>query len=166
MAGLLIAGMLAFGIYFSVAQAPQTGARGFAVTIPTDSRTATAEAAESGAVWAISFVRARPGQRERLERFLKSNWLALDQQAFQQKKIKAYRMLRADADPKESSWDYAVIIEYADRQAMADFVPVYLALARERPHVRVDGLDFADLGEVVQQKVVEPLGNGIEVPGE
>lgn len=117
-----------------------------------------------GAVWALSLVRARPGQRDRLERFLQANWLALDEQALRQHRISAYRLLRADADPKESSWDYAVIIEYADREAMTAFVPFYLGLARSSPHVRIDGLDFADLGEVVEQKIVEPVKADAQQP--
>ena len=116
-------------------------------------------AADAGAsVWAISFVRARPGQRERLQRFLKANWLALDAKALEQGRIAGYRMLRADESTTES-WDYAVIIEYPNRQAMRDFVPAYLEMLRAHPKVRIDGLDFADLGDVVQQKVVEPLAN-------
>ncbi|GAC1621273.1 MAG: hypothetical protein NVS9B10_03890 [Nevskia sp.] len=112
---------------------------------------------DDGAVWAISFVRARPGQRERLERYLQSNWLALDELALRQQRITAYRMLRAEPDPRGTSWDFAVSIEYANRQAMIDFVPFYLELARGRPHLRVDGLDFPDLGEIVLQKTVTPL---------
>jgi hypothetical protein len=36
-------------------------------------------------------------------------------------------------------------------------VPFSLELTRGRGQVRVDGLDFADLGEIVQQKTVTPL---------
>lgn len=117
------------------------------------------------AVWAISLVRARPGQRERLLRFLRANWLALDAQLLEQGRISSYRLLEADVvtgvinDSKR--WDYAVILEYRDRQAMQDFVPAYLALLKARPQVRIDGLVFADLGEVVQQQVARPLGNDI-----
>ncbi len=116
-------------------------------------------AAPAEGVLAISFVQARPGQRERLERYLRQNWLALDELALQQRRIRSYRLLRADPEPREDSWDFAVVIEYANRAAMADFVPFYLELARERPHRRIDGLDFADLGKVVQQKVVTAVPN-------
>lgn len=150
-----IGGMLVSG----VAEAPEGAIRGQAritsspVAVDTPAR-AAADAEADGPISAISFVRARPGQRERLERFLRSNWLALDEAALQQQKITGYRMLRADADPTESSWDYAVVIDYASRAAMADFVPFYLSLVRERPRKRIDGLDFADLGVIVQQKTV------------
>lgn len=118
------------------------------------------------AVWAISLVRARPGQRERLLRFLRANWLALDAQLLTQGRISGYRLLEADvvagviSDSKR--WDYAVILEYRDRQAMDDFVPAYLALLKARPQVRIDGLVFADLGEVLQQQVARPLGDESE----
>ena len=156
---LLLLALIGGLALLNVADAPQSGLPGplsiqatpAAVTLDADVAT------NDGAVWAISFVRARPGQRERLERYLKSNWLALDAQALQQKRITGYRMLRADPDPRESSWDFAVTIEYANRQAMADFVPFYVELTRGRAHLRVDGLDFADLGEIVQQKTVMPV---------
>lgn len=120
-------------------------------------------ATNADTVWAISLVRARPGQRERLLRFLRANWLALDAQLLEQGRISGYRLLEADVvtgvinDSKR--WDYAVILEYRDRQAMQDFVPAYLALLKARPQVRIDGLVFADLGEVVQQQVARPLGD-------
>jgi len=124
-------------------------------------------ATNTDAVWAISLVRARPGQRERLLRFLRANWLALDAQLLEQGRISGYRLLAADAAiaagiDDRKRWDYAVILEYRDRQAMQDFVPAYLALLKARPQVRIDGLVFADLGEMVQQQVARPLGDEIE----
>lgn len=146
---LVVAVLIGSAVLLTVAHAPQGAVHGTEALAPV--------AVKAGdTVWAISFVRARPGQRERLERYLKANWLALDALALREKRIVAYRMLRADADAKEG-WDYAVIIEYADRQAMAGFVPFYIGLARERPQVRVEGLDFADLGEITQQKTVTPV---------
>lgn len=147
--------ILAAGLHAAIVHAPQEN--------PLEAARIAAATSAPGRIWAISFVRARPGQRERLERFLRANWLALDELALREGRISAYRLLRADADPREASWDYAVVIEYADREAMSDFVPFYLKLARERPHVRVDGLDFADLGSVVEQKIVEPLAAGATV---
>jgi hypothetical protein len=117
---------------------------------------AATERRPEGAVWAMTFVRARPGQRERMERYLKANWLAVDELAKQQGHLTDYRLLRADRDLKET-WDFAVILEYANARAMADFVPAYVALVRGRPRVRVEGLDFGDLGEIVQQKIVAPV---------
>lgn len=125
-------------------------------------RTEGEDGADTAAIWAISLVRARPGQRQRLLRFLRANWLELDQQLLEQGRISRYRLLEADVGAAGSDgkgWDYAVILEYRDRQAMDDFVPAYLALLKARPQVRIDGLSFADLGEVVQQKVARPLGD-------
>lgn len=107
-------------------------------------------------VWALTFVKARPGQRQRLERFLRANWLTIDAQALQEHRILDYRFWRAD-DEARATWDFAVAIEYQDRAAMADFVSAYLDLARQRPFVRVDGLGFADLGSVAFQNVVQSL---------
>lgn len=117
-------------------------------------------ASEDAAIWAISLLRARPGQRERLLRFLQANWLALDAELLAQGHIRNYRLLEAEAGnglADARSWDYAVILEYRDRQAMSDFVPAYLALLKARPQVRIEGLGFADLGEVLQQRVASPL---------
>ena len=127
---------------------------------------AHAESGEAAAtIWAISLVRARPGQRERLLRFLRANWLALDAQLLDQGRISHYRLLEADVGKgldDSKAWDYAVILEYRDRQAMDAFVPAYLELIRTRPQVRIDGLVFADLGEVVQQKITQPLDVRLE----
>jgi hypothetical protein len=117
-------------------------------------------ASEDAAIWAISLIRARPGQRERLLRYLRANWLTLDAELLAQGHIRNYRLLEAEAGnglADARSWDYAVILEYRDRQAMSDFVPAYLALLKARPQVRIEGLGFADLGEVLQQRVASPL---------
>lgn len=114
------------------------------------------ERAPEGAVWAMTFVRARPGQRERMERYLKANWLAVDEIARSKGHLAGWRLLRADRDLKET-WDFVVILEYTNTQSMEAFVPAYLALVRGRPRVRIEGLEFADLGEVVQQKIVAPV---------
>jgi hypothetical protein len=124
-------------------------------TVPTVSSAAT-ERAPEGAVWAMTYVRARPGQRERMERYLKANWLAVDELAKQQNHLAGYRLLRADRDLKET-WDFVVILEYRNTAAMEAFVPAYLALVRGRARVRIEGLEFADLGEIVQQKIVMPV---------
>ncbi len=133
-----------------------------AATAPTSDAVPSSDD-RAAAIWAISLVRARPGQRQRLLRFLRANWLELDQQLLEQGRISRYRLLEADAGGGDGKgWDYAVILEYRDRQAMDDFVPAYLALLKARPQVRIDGLSFADLGEVVQQKVARPLGDELE----
>ena len=98
-------------------------------------------------------------------RFLRANWLALDAQLLDQGRISHYRLLEADVGKgldDSKAWDYAVILEYRDRQAMDAFVPAYLELIRTRPQVRIDGLVFADLGEVVQQKITQPLDTRLE----
>ena len=100
-----------------------------------------------------------------LLRFLRANWLALDAQLLDQGRISHYRLLEADVGKgldDSKAWDYAVILEYRDRQAMDEFVPAYLELIRTRPQVRIDGLVFADLGEVVQQKITQPLDTRLE----
>jgi hypothetical protein len=124
-------------------------------TPPADSAAAT-ERAPDGAVWAMTYVRARPGQRERMERYLKANWLAVDEVAKTQGYLAGYRLLRADRDLKET-WDFVVILEYRNAAAMEAFVPAYLGLVRGRPRIRIEGLEFGDLGEIVQQKIVAPV---------
>lgn len=156
---LVVAVLVALGAW-RLSQPAPAGAPSPAEPLPLPATTtapaAVTERAPDGAVWAMTFIRARPGQRERMERYLKANWLAVDERARQQGLLSGYRLLRADRDLKEN-WDFTVILEYRDTAAMESFVPAYLALVRGRPRVRIEGLDFNDLGEIVLQKIATPV---------
>jgi heme-degrading monooxygenase HmoA len=155
---LLITGLLGSSPLMPAADAP-LNRNAAAPHAPNDASLALNR--DNAAIWAINFVHARPGQRERLERFLKANWLPIDALARQHGYIRDFRLLRAD-EAARATWDYAVVIEYENRQAMTDFVPRYVELARQRPYVRIDGLSFADLGEVAFQNVAEPIATARE----
>jgi hypothetical protein len=109
-----------------------------------------ARGAAPGAVWQFTYLKALPGQRDRLAQFIERNWFVMDARA----KARGYlvdNQLFAAA-PGDTTYDLLEITMYADSASHARVDSVFRTVIRPG-HVPqlVDGLSFRDLGEVVRE---------------
>lgn len=98
--------------------------------------------------WHLVYVRALPGQRERLAAFIEANWLVRDQAAYAAGSIAGFEWL--EATESDAGWDFLVITQYPPTPSAPQsdgFVP-------SPRKVLIDGLDFDQLGEIVASELL------------
>lgn len=112
-------------------------------------------------VWQLTYLKALPGQQDRLERFILLNWFGPDERARQKGYIDGFLLLRGS--PADATWDLVVIDIFRDSATHQ--------LARERyrseimpKHEKqlVDGLDFPALGRIVEERTTNPVGGHVD----
>lgn len=112
-------------------------------------------------VWQLTYLKAEPGQRERLERFITLNWFGPDEQARDKGYIDGFLLLRgSEGDP---SWDLVVIDIFPDGDSQGK------ARQRYRDEIMpghkkqlVDGMDFPALGKVVGERTTTLVSGHVE----
>jgi hypothetical protein len=101
----------------------------------------------------LTFLRAEPGQRERLVRFLDANWLAMDRLAVARGLFLEARLLEArDEGAADPAWDVVVVVTYRDTGGYESVRAPFEEIRRAHAKVLIDGLDLAALGRVVASR--------------
>jgi hypothetical protein len=104
----------------------------------------------------MTFLKSQPGKREQLKRFVTANWFAMDEVAIKQGLMQSYRLLDSgdDAEP----WNVLVMVTYRDARGYDGIKTEFETIRKAHTKVLVDGLDFRDLGRIVEsRKTFEPL---------
>lgn len=112
-------------------------------------------------VWQLTYLKAEPGQIERLERFITLNWFGPDERARGKGYIDGFLLLRGtEADP---SWDLVVIDIFPDIDSQGK------ARQRYREEIMpghqkqlVDGMDFPSLGKIVGERTTTLVSGHVE----
>jgi len=112
-------------------------------------------------VWQHTYLKAEPGQRERLERFVTLNWFGPDDRARSKGYIDGFLLLRGAED--DSSWDLVVIDIFPDAESREKARQRYQAeIMPEHKKQLVDGLDFPALGRIVGERTTTLVSGHIE----
>lgn len=105
-------------------------------------------AAAEPSTWHLVYVRALPGQRERLAAFIEANWLARDRVAYAAGSIAGFEWL--EATETDAGWDFLVITQYPPSTAAPN-----VADATPSPQkILIDGFDFDQLGVIVASELL------------
>jgi hypothetical protein len=112
-------------------------------------------------VWQFTYLKAEPGQRERLERFITLNWFGPDERARGKGYIDGFLLLRGtEADP---SWDLVVIDIFPDADSQKKARERYRTeIMPEHKKQLVDGMDFPALGKVVGERTTTLVSGHVE----
>jgi hypothetical protein len=103
----------------------------------------------------FTFIKSLPGKREQLVRYIDANWFAIDSIAVKQGLMRSYRMLDSgdDAEP----WNIVVMVTYQDAGGYEAIKTKFEEIRKAHTKVLVDGMDFRELGRVVEsRKLLEP----------
>jgi len=111
--------------------------------------------------WQMTYLKAEPGQRERLERFITLNWFGPDDRARHKGYIDGFLLLRGTKD--DPSWDLVVIDIFPDDDSREK------ARQRYRDEIMpghkkqlVDGMDFPSLGRIVGERTTTLVSGHVE----
>lgn len=95
----------------------------------------------------LTFLKAQPGQRERLVRFIVRNWFAMDRIAQEQQLLQHYTVLQTGTDA--GPWNVVVAVTYRDERGYDGIAEAFEVIRRAHRPVLVDGKALRDLGEIV-----------------
>ena len=108
------------------------------------------------AVWAVDFVKVKPGMFEQTMTYLDEGWVPAREQALQQGTILSYHRI-AEQSQKTQEWDILLMTQYRN-QADYDvrertFAPIVVeVLRRNRSHMPT--LNKKDLYDIVDSRVL------------
>ena len=109
--------------------------------------------ATAGAVWQFTYLKALPGQRDRLEQFLERNWFVMDARAKRSGYLVDNHLLRGSA--ADTTWDLLEISVYADSLQHARVDSIFRVVIRpQHTMVKVDGFEFRELGRFVREETM------------
>ncbi|HYB95792.1 MAG TPA: hypothetical protein VEC39_12505, partial [Vicinamibacterales bacterium] len=105
----------------------------------------------SDAVWAVDFVKAKPGELENYVAYCRANWALAREEMKAAGSVLSYRILVDESDHHE--WDVMLITEYRDRAAFDAREQAYqAAIARIRPAGQrptlINGKGARDLADI------------------
>jgi hypothetical protein len=101
----------------------------------------------------FTYLKAEPGHEDRLYKFIKKNWLAMDSVAQTQGLLKSYRLLKND-NKENTEWDVVVVVVYADERGYEGIKDAFEKIRQAQPRVLIDGKGMPELGRVVKSENV------------
>ena len=101
----------------------------------------------------MTYLRAFPDQRERVEQFIEQNWFVMDARAKRAGDLVDNHLLRRSL--ADTTWDLLEISTYADSMQHARIDSKFRAIIRP-PHVivRIAGREFRELGRIVKEETL------------
>ncbi|MCE2917450.1 MAG: hypothetical protein LW768_18160 [Rubrivivax sp.] len=121
-----------------------------AATAATAATEMPSSAAGGARVVTLTFLQAKPGRLAQLERFVRSNWFAMDEIAVQQGLFVSYEWLDTGSD--EGPWNAIVMVTYADEKGFDGIQQRWAPIRSAHQEVRPDALGMKDLGQVLETR--------------
>lgn len=118
--------------------------------IVSGSPVAHAEAPPATRAVELTFLKANPGQREQLKRFIQLNWFAMDKRATELGLMHAYTLLDTGTD--EGPWNLIVSVTYRDEKGYEGIKEAFDKIRAAHTVVLVDGKSLRELGAIVESK--------------
>ena len=109
--------------------------------------------ASLGAVWQLTYLKALPGQRDRLEQFVEQNWFVMDARAKRDGYLVDNHLLRGSS--ADTTWDLLEISMYADSLQHARIDSIFRTIVRpQHVTVPIEGREFRELGRFVREETL------------
>lgn len=106
----------------------------------------------------LTFLKALPGERERLRRFIVANWFEMDRVAKLQGLMDEYRLLESTTD--DADWHVLVMVSYHDDRGYEGIAEAFERIRRAHATVRIDGKGLRELGTIVLSRKTLELAPG------
>ncbi len=106
----------------------------------------------------LTFLRALPGERERLTKFIVANWFEMDRIAKLQGLMEDYRLLDSGAD--DADWHALMVVTYHDERGYAGIAEPFERIRRAHNTVLIDGKALRELGTIALSRKTLELAPG------
>jgi hypothetical protein len=96
-----------------------------------------------------TFLKAKPGLRAELGRFIATNWFAMDQKGLEQGIFTSYWLLEEKED--NEAWDYVMVVGYPTELGYGEprATELFQAIRKAHVGVKIDGKGLRELGDIV-----------------
>ena len=101
--------------------------------------------------WTFTYLKAKPTRKAELKSFLIKNWFKMDSIAVAQGLFSDYQLYENETD---GDWDYIVAVEYFNTERYEKIAEEFEAIRSNHKTVKIDGMDFKELGEFVKSESV------------
>lgn len=99
----------------------------------------------------LTFLKANPGERGNLVRFIERNWFEMDRIAVEQGLMRDYRLL--DTGDEDGAWNVLVEVTYADARGYDGVREAFERIRSAHRPVAVDGRErLGDFGTIVESR--------------
>lgn len=99
----------------------------------------------------LTFLKADPGERGNLVRFIERNWFEMDRIAVEQGLMRNYRLL--DTDDEDGAWNVLVEVTYSDARGYEGVREAFERIRSAHRPVAVDGRErLRDFGTIVESR--------------
>ncbi len=98
----------------------------------------------------LTFILAKPGERERVVEYIERNWFAMDAIAKTQGLMDDYRVMDTGSD--EGPWNVLVEVTYRDARGYEGVREAFENIRAAHREVLIDGKRLRDLGKIVESK--------------
>jgi hypothetical protein len=100
-------------------------------------------------VYEHTLLKAKPGLRAELGKYVVSNWFAMDQKGVEQRIFTSYWLLEESGE--NAAWDYVVVVGYPTELGYDDpqTKAVFEAIRKAHVEVKIGGKGLRELGGVV-----------------
>ncbi|MGB4773190.1 MAG: hypothetical protein WBP58_17130 [Chitinophagaceae bacterium] len=104
-------------------------------------------------IWTFTYLKANENQKANLRTFLEKNWFVMDSIAVRQKILGRYELYE-NKETNNPEWDYIVAVEYLSTGGYDDIAPKFEAIRAKHVTVKINGMDFRDLGKVIKSETL------------
>ena len=98
----------------------------------------------------LTFILAKPGERERVVKYIERNWFAMDAIAKTQGLMDDYRVIDTGSD--EGPWNVLVEVTYRDARGYEGVREAFENIRAAHREILIDGKRLRDLGKIVESK--------------
>lgn len=98
----------------------------------------------------LTFLKASPGNRENLKKFIALNWFAMDKIAVERGLMKEFKVMDTGSD--EGAWNVLVAVTYHDARGYEGIAGEFEKIRAEHKVVLVNGKRMPELGAVVESR--------------
>ncbi len=98
----------------------------------------------------LTFILAKPGERERVVEYIERNWFAMDAIAKTQGLMDDYRVMDTGSD--EGPWNVLVEVTYRDARGYEGVREAFENIRAAHREILIDGKRLRDLGKIVESK--------------
>jgi hypothetical protein len=98
----------------------------------------------------FTYLKATPGRLVQLERYVRSNWFAMDERAVRDGLFVSYGWFDTGSD--DGPWNAIIMVTYNDDGGFSKIQSRWAKISAAHTEVRPDGLGISELGTVIESK--------------
>lgn len=100
-------------------------------------------------VFEHTLLKAKPGLRAELGKYITTNWFAMDEKGVEQRIFTSYWLLEESSE--NSAWDYVVVVGYPTELGYDDprTKTAFDAIRKAHVEVKINGKGLRELGDIV-----------------